>query len=80
MRANPGRNSVILGSNQKTYIESTRLPDQTRHSMFLKEMIELRAVQNGIKNKLRKVLFGADKGKKKNGQFVHIVTFFQFPL
>ena len=40
------------------------MPDQRgQHNAFLKEMIELRAVQNQLKNKLRKVLFSADKGK-----------------
>lgn len=56
-----GRNTVI--GNHKTLETQARIPDQTNHSLLIKELIELRAVQNGIKNKLRKVLFAADKGK-----------------
>ena len=50
-----------------------RMPDQTMHSVFLKEMIELKAIQNSLKNKLRKVLFSADKGKcTTHYSFIHI--------
>ena len=40
-----------------------KMPDQTQHGELLKELVELRSTQNAIKNKLRKVLFNADKGK-----------------
>ncbi len=39
------------------------IPDTTRQSIFLKEIIEMRNLQNGVKNKLRKVLFAADISK-----------------
>ena len=41
-----------------------RMPDQSRQTLLIKELIELRAVQNNVKNKLRKVLFSADPCKK----------------
>ena len=37
-----------------------KLPDQTG---IIKELVEMKAMQNGVKNKMRKVLFAADKGK-----------------
>ena len=51
------------GTKNGNVTNNERMPDQTMHSMFLKEMIELKAIQNSLKNKLRKVLFSADKGK-----------------
>jgi len=39
------------------------MPDTTKQNVFLKEMIEMRTLQNGVKNKLRKVLFAADTSK-----------------
>ena len=60
-RRTGGRNTIT--GNYNTAETQARIPDQTNHSALIKELIELRAVQNGIKNKLRKVLFAADKGK-----------------
>jgi hypothetical protein len=37
-----------------------KLPNQTG---IIKELVEMKAMQNGVKNKLRKVLFAADTGK-----------------
>ena len=56
-----GRNTVQ--GNYKSAEMGPRMPDQTRQSQFIKELIELRAVQNNVKNKLRKVLFNADPCK-----------------
>jgi len=55
-----GRNT--MQGSYKT-IGNELLPDQTQHNLFLKELIEVRAAQNNVKNKLRKVLFNADTGK-----------------
>jgi len=60
IRREAGRNTVVGNYNTN---DSQCIPDQTKHNMLLKEIIELRAIQNSIKNKLRKVLFAADKGK-----------------
>ena len=40
-----------------------KMPDQ---SGIIKELVEMKAMQNGVKNKMRKVLFAADKGKQSN--------------
>ena len=60
IKGREGRNTVQ--GNYKT-LEQGCLPDQSRQGQFIKELIELRAVQNNIKNKLRKVLFSADTCK-----------------
>ena len=57
-----GANRNTTFANYKTE-ENSCIPDQTRNCLLLKEIIELRAIQNSIKNKLRKVLFAADTSK-----------------
>ena len=57
-----GRNTTV--GHYRTD-ENNRIPDQTRSNLFLKEIIELRAIQNNIKNKLRKILFAADVSKSR---------------
>lgn len=62
MQSSKGRNTVQ--GNYKSLEMGPRMPDQSRQTQLIKELIELRAVQNNVKNKLRKVLFSADTGKR----------------
>lgn len=55
-------------------IDNARIPDQTRHTLLLKDLVEMRSAQNSIKNKLRKILFNADKGKKNGNLITVLVT------
>ena len=52
------RNTEFGGTHQPL---KGKLPDQTG---IIKELVEMKAMQNGVKNKMRKVLFAADKGKQ----------------
>ena len=63
MQNSKGRNTVQ--GNYKSLEMGPRMPDQSRQTQLIKELIELRAVQNNVKNKLRKVLFSADTGKRR---------------
>ena len=63
MQNSKGRNTVQ--GNYKSLEMGQRMPDQSRQTQLIKELIELRAVQNNVKNKLRKVLFSADTGKRR---------------
>ena len=48
-------------STEITMRQDNRFPDQS--SLLMKELVERKVIQNNVKNKLRKVLFAADKGK-----------------
>jgi hypothetical protein len=63
IRREAGRNTVVGNYNTN---DGQRITDTAKHSILLKEIIELRAIQNGIKNRLRKILFAADKGKSES--------------
>lgn len=54
------RNQSSSNKKSDTWTPMGRISD---HSSIIKGMVEQRAIQNGVKNKLRKVLFAADKGK-----------------
>ena len=60
-------------------IDNARIPDQTRHTLLLKDLVEMRSAQNSIKNKLRKILFNADKGKK-NGNLITVLVKLRYLL
>ena len=58
---------IGAGSHSPTEGEMLRTLDaakMTRNSLFLQELIEQRAGENQLKNKLRKILFKADPEKQ----------------